>query len=247
MVSDAYFSPILSSLLSDFESTSRIAPLLVSENDARSVIAKMLSLAPPDNLHEIADLRFAYFSPEKDSYSVEEALQIVERASYRAPEGSIQILCIGSFDTLSDRAANTLLKTLEEIQDNTLFLCMIRSRESLLDTISSRVIYISSDEVPSQISPKMRDMAKGIVARDPAAFKSFYTTKSFGRTEALELCFAMVEALKNTPVSFQGRSDKGGQIDIFELLSEAITNIASTNTTARGQVDRVVLSLLRSS
>jgi hypothetical protein len=243
VVSDSSLSPILSSLLSDFESTSRIAPLLVSENDARSIITKILSLSPPDDLHEIADLRFAYFSPEKDTYSVEEALQIVERASYRAPEGSIQILCVGSFDTLSDRAANTLLKTLEEIQDNTLFLCIIKSRESLLDTISSRVIYISSDEVPSHISPKTRDMAEGIAARDPVSFKSFYSTKSFDRTSALELCFALVEVLKTSYQSYQGRSDRGHKVNIFELLSEVITNISSTNTSPRGQIDRVILAL----
>ena len=189
-----------------------------------------------EDLSELAHPDVAYFAPREDAYKVEEIREVITRATIM-PSGKFQVIVISQVDNMSKESANALLKTFEDIPFRTLFLLTLESRESLLETITSRVQFLETTDIAREISEATKVLADGLMNASTPAIAQYYATKSFSRIEALELLFALEGAAERRASTLP--------IDFFEILSECITCISATNAITKYQLDRVVLCLLK--
>ncbi len=78
---------------------------------------------------------------ESDGMSVkDEQISSLQEALKKKPLGSRNMAIIKDADTMTARAQNRLLKTLEEPFDGTVIILLSENRENLLDTIKSRCV-----------------------------------------------------------------------------------------------------------
>ena len=75
---------------------------------------------------------------ETGTIKIEQAREIVDRASYRPFEGRTRIVIIDEADTLVRQAQNALLKTLEEPPPGSVFILVSSRPDALLPTVRSR-------------------------------------------------------------------------------------------------------------
>ena len=75
---------------------------------------------------------------ETGAIKIEQAREIVDRASYRPFEGRMRIVIIDEADTLVRQAQNALLKTLEEPPPGSVFILVSSRPDVLLPTVRSR-------------------------------------------------------------------------------------------------------------
>jgi hypothetical protein len=89
-------------------------------------------------------------SPMKDrkGISIEQIRGVVAGAGLRPYEHGVKVFVIEPADTMSDPAANSLLKTLEEPTPDTAFILLTSSADLLLPTIKSRcqIIFMRPEE-----------------------------------------------------------------------------------------------------
>ena len=81
---------------------------------------------------------------------VEESKQIVQRLSLKSYEGGYKILLMWLPEYMNEKAANKLLKTIEEPSPRTLIFLVSESWENMLPTILSRVQHLSVPRVSSE-------------------------------------------------------------------------------------------------
>ncbi|HRE98858.1 MAG TPA: DNA polymerase III subunit delta', partial [Flavobacteriales bacterium] len=82
----------------------------------------------------------------------EEAGAIIHKLNYKSYEGEYKILVMWMAEFMNEVAANNLLKIIEEPPDNTVFLLIAESTESILPTILSRTQLI---KVPALTDDEM--------------------------------------------------------------------------------------------
>ncbi|MFZ4461561.1 MAG: hypothetical protein ACOYN2_03335 [Patescibacteria group bacterium] len=150
----------LSSVLDRFIAGSSVAPIVVSPSQIEKIIQVLFTHKVFfEELPEIAHPDIAYFAPREDSYKVEEIRAIISRATMMS-SGPYQAIIIHRVDEMSKEAANALLKTFEDVPTRTIFLLTLESRESLLETIASRVQFLETADIAREIRSETRDLAK---------------------------------------------------------------------------------------
>ena len=82
------------------------------------------------------DLRV--FDPEGTSHRVEQMRELVELASLTPISGTKKVFMIRNAERMSDEGANTLLKLLEEPEEDTVLILLTEAPDALLPTILSR-------------------------------------------------------------------------------------------------------------
>lgn len=87
----------------------------------------------------------------KKSISVSQIRDLQYNVNLKPYEGGYRVIIIDGAEYMSDGAANSLLKTLEEPPQSTIFLLLAVDEESLLSTIRSRCQKIELPPLPSQI------------------------------------------------------------------------------------------------
>ena len=75
---------------------------------------------------------------ETGTIKIEQAREVVDRASYRPFEGRTRVVIIDEADTLVRQAQNALLKTLEEPPPGSVFILVSSRPDALLPTVRSR-------------------------------------------------------------------------------------------------------------
>ena len=120
------------------------------EDQALALAAALCCLAPAEdgspcgscraclNIREgiYPDVRM--FDPEGSSHKVERMRELVELAAMTPISGSRKCFIIRQADKMSDEGANTLLKLLEEPEEDTTLILLAESPDALLPTILSR-------------------------------------------------------------------------------------------------------------
>ncbi|WP_457913945.1 DNA polymerase III subunit delta' [Candidatus Gillettellia adelgis] len=89
---------------------------------------------------------------EKNSLGIELIRQVIEKLSLHSHQGGVKVIWLSQAETLTETAANALLKILEEPPKNTYFILDCRNPARLLATLRSRCLYwhlASQDETLS--------------------------------------------------------------------------------------------------
>ena len=110
------------------------------------------------------DLRV--FDPEGASHRVEQMRELVELASLTPISGTRKVFIIRKAERMSDEGANTLLKLLEEPEEDTVLILLTEAPDALLPTITSRCqLFIFGDayegcepDLPEGMEEKAVDM-----------------------------------------------------------------------------------------
>lgn len=98
---------------------------------------------------------------EENSIGIEDVKDFVKAMIYKPFGGEKQIAIIYEAEKLTPQAQNSLLKTLEESNDNTIYILCVDNEKNVLSTIYSRSkpIYIAQEYKTLSISkPKVLDM-----------------------------------------------------------------------------------------
>lgn len=93
--------------------------------------------------HDISEHYVFRYEPEGKEFSIKQVRELKKELKFGLTEPRLFILL--QFDTASLEAQNALLKTLEEHQENVLFILAVKRAQSLLPTILSRSKIISLD------------------------------------------------------------------------------------------------------
>ncbi|MCL1982855.1 MAG: hypothetical protein FWG53_07225 [Clostridiales bacterium] len=135
---------------------------------------------------------------EKDDNSVkDEAIEDLQAKLKMKPyAGDRSIAIIKDADTMTRRAQNRLLKTLEEPFPGTVIVLLVENTESLLETILSRCIIMKwrqfVPERPGRLQADAEDMVKMLLNGTPFyACKAKIKSLSESRDDALDLLDAM--------------------------------------------------------
>ncbi len=122
--------------------------------------------------------------PEGLSYGIEDAIELIKQASMAPSSSHWHVIVLEDADRLTDAAANTLLKAIEEPSAHTVWVLCAPSVEDVLPTIVSRVRH-----VPLR-TPSTQDVADLLVERygvdrAMAAFAARASQGHIGRARAL--------------------------------------------------------------
>ena len=88
--------------------------------------------------------------PSRTVIGIPEVREVLHQVSLKPYEGSQIVVIFNGVESLSDEAANALLKTLEEPPDQVTFLLLTSNDDALLSTIRSRCSLLSLLPVPQQ-------------------------------------------------------------------------------------------------
>lgn len=228
---------ILESLLQKFSEGHSIPPLVLSDTDAVTVINRLKHA----NLFELRDLKTEYtdgvffFENETGAIKIERTREIIELSSRRSSSG-YDIFVIEGIDTLTLAAGNSLLKLFEEVPSNILILLTTASgRDALLETLASRVIFVSSNTHNTLPDPDILSKIDTYFdVGDQLPLLSFLATAKLEKTDYLGILMALKERVLSRDIK--------NPLTI-EAIESGIITIASTNANARWVVDRVVLGM----
>lgn len=154
----------------------RFAALLLCDDDA-ACIARVLSGVHPD---------LTIVEPEgAASLTIEQARSAVSRAVLAPVESARKVFLFEEAGVMTEGAANTLLKTLEEPTDTTVFILIAESEDELPATIASRARTVLFSRVPEA------DIADALVGRGVAAAQADTAATSSGGRPGIALLLGM--------------------------------------------------------
>ncbi len=138
---------------------------------------------------------------ESDGRSVKDKVieELLERLSYKPLTGDMNVAVIDNADTMTERAQNRLLKTLEEPAGKVLIILLTSNEENLLPTVRSRcVIYKLEDgNSTNEISESGMATAKDLVDKKPYFhFSEVLKEAGADRMEAMKFADDLKLALK---------------------------------------------------
>lgn len=228
----------LSSLLEKFNSGHSIPPVVLSNEDV-TIVVNTLKKTHFLDLHEMRkeyiDNVF-FFENETGTIKIERTREIIEQSSKKSTSG-YDIFIIERIDTLTLAAANSLLKLFEEVPSNILILLTSdTSRDSMIETLASRVIFISSNTHRVVLDASIREhIVTYFDGGDPAPFLSFLATVKRDAIEKQEYLGILI-ALKERVLSGNIKNP-----DTIQKIESGIITLSSTNANPRWVVDEVVL------
>ena len=181
-----------------------------------------------DNLEDI-HLIEAEYNQAKSAKSVrDEAVAGLIEAIKTMPNGERNIAIISDADTMTVRAQNRLLKTLEEPTEGTIIILLSENSDNLLDTIKSRCIKYNiygGMKEEGEFFNGAKDLVNAIIDR-----KDFYTLKEIisgcvkSRDDAFCLLDSMERIYRNLLLGKDSRATMIRREKIFEgvaLIEEA--------------------------
>ena len=154
----------------------------------------------------------------KTAMGVDQARAAIAQATLRPVEGDRKVFILDEASTMTDAAANALLKTLEEPSPSTVFILVADNEDDLPITVASRCRTIRFGRVSDQ------EIAAALVARgiDPA--QADETARIAGGSPGLALAFASqpeAAAFRDQWLSIPGRvTSRPG--DSFRLADEML-------------------------
>lgn len=187
----------------------RFAAMLLCGDDA-SCIARVLGGLHPD---------LSIIEPEgAASLTVEQARHTVSRAVLTPVEAARKVFLFEEAGAMTDEAANTLLKTLEEPTATTVFILIAESEDELPSTVASRSRTVLFSRVPEA------DIAEALVRRGVDASQADTAATSSGGRPGMALLLAMrpeVAAFRAAWLGVPGRlaTDPG---TAFRLAGELV-------------------------
>lgn len=225
----------LTGLLEKFESGHSIPPVVLSNEDVTTVINTLKKT----HFIDLYEMRKNYiegvffFENETGNIKIERTREIIEQSSKRSSSG-YDIFIIERIDTLTLAAANSLLKLFEEVPSNILILLTSdMGRDSMIETLASRVIFISSNTyhttLDASILSKIDDYFD---AGDLAPLLSFLATQKLEKWEYLGILIALKERILSGDIK---------KPDTIQKIESGIITLSSTNANPRWVVDEVVL------
>ncbi len=225
----------LSSLLDKFESGHSVPPIVLSNEDSVMVI----NMLKKTNFLDLYEMRKEYidgvffFENETGTIKIEQTRSIIEQSSKRASSG-YDIFIIERIDTLTLAAANSLLKLFEEVPSNILILLTSDSgREAMIDTLASRVVFISSNIHNTALDSAIREKIDVYFdAGDIAPFLSFLAKEKLEKSEYLSILIALKDRVLSGDIK---------KLETIEKIESGIISLSSTNANPRWVVDEVVL------
>lgn len=227
----------LSSLLEKFESGHSIPPVVLSNEDITTVVNTLKKTHFID-LYEMRKVYIEsvfFFENETGTIKIEQTRNIIEQSSKKSGSG-YDIFIIERIDTLTLAAANSLLKLFEEVPSNILILLTSDSgREAMIETLASRVIFISSNIHHTTLDTNIEGKIDLYFdAGDWAPFLSFLVKEKLEKQEYLSILIA----LKDRILSGDIRNPH-----TIRKIESGIITLSSTNANPRWVVDEVVLSM----
>lgn len=91
---------------------------------------------------------FQIIEPQGNFISIEQARQLEHWAAFKSSQAQRKVAVIKQIESLTEEAANALLKTLEEPQENIVFLCLTSNQNAVLPTIVSRCRQVNFKAIP---------------------------------------------------------------------------------------------------
>ena len=225
----------LSSLLEKFESGHSVPPIVLSNEDSVTVVNTLKKT----NFLDLYEMRKEYidgvffFENETGTIKIEQTRNIIERSSKRASSG-YDIFIIERIDTLTLAAANSLLKLFEEVPSNILILLTSDSgREAMIDTLASRVVFISSNIHNTTLDSAIREKIDVYFdAGDLAPLLSFLAKEKLEKSEYLGILIALKDRVLSGDIK---------KLETIEKIESGIISLSSTNANPRWVVDEIVL------
>lgn len=146
---------------------------------------------------------------ESDGMSVkDEQISKLQDELRKKPVGERNLAVIKDADTMTARAQNRLLKTLEEPMGGALIILLSENRENLLDTIKSRCVIYRLETSCGKLAEKSEELKGAEAAED--IFEAVSEEKSFGEIKQI---------LSN---SVKSREDAFVFLDGMERIYEAL-------------------------
>jgi hypothetical protein len=174
-----------------------IQPLLVDDMAACEIIRSLSRVA----IMRLEDLSDEYvsgvfcFETEEKTFKIEMVRDIIEKANMRS-SGEYQILVIRDIEKLTLAAGNALLKTLEDVPERTLFILTTKTKESLLETIRSRVLIFGENEETFILDEKLRSAVRNYFLGEKKDLLALLFAEKFERAEYVALILELIEYVK---------------------------------------------------
>lgn len=227
----------LASLLEKFESGHSIPPVVLSNED----IATVVNTLKKTNFLDLYEMRKEYiegvffFENETGTIKIERTREIIEQSSKRSSSG-YDIFIIERIDTLTLAAANSLLKLFEEVPFNILILLTSDTgRDSMIETLASRVIFISSNTHHATLDAGIREKIDLYFdSGDSAPFLSLLAKEKLEKPEYLNILVALKDRVLSGSIKNPYTIQK---------IESGIITLSSTNANPRWVVDEVVLGM----
>lgn len=124
-------------------------------------------------------------SPDGQRIKIDQIRETIEAVSYRSYSGAMKVWIIRQADSMTEEAANSLLKILEEPPANTVFVLTAENLYSMLPTVVSRCRLVRFSLVPQDLIEDLVASRQG-VSREHARVLSYLSGGSVGH--ALEAC-----------------------------------------------------------
>lgn len=227
----------LVNLLETFESGYSIPPVVLSNEDVTIVINTLKKTHFIDLYamrKEYIDGVF-FFENETGTIKIEQTRAIIEQSSKKSSSG-YDIFIIEWIDTLTLAAANSLLKLFEEVPSNILILLTSNSsRDSMIETLASRVVFISSNTYHIILDASIREKIDAYFDFwDTALLLSFLAKEKLEKTEYLTILIALKDRILSGDIT---------KLTTIEKIESGIITLSSTNANPRWVVDEVVLGM----
>ena len=182
---------------------------------------------------------------ETGSIKIEQARDIIDRASYRPFEGRRRVVIIDEADTLVREAQNALLKTLEEPPPGSVFILVSSRPDALLPTVRSRCPRLRFGRLSAAEVAAALVQAHGYEEADARAAAAT-ADGSLGR--ALQADSAeLARAREGAAVTLEGAASTADPRRRLEFAKNLVVrkNVAATDREALALRLRAMTSLLR--
>lgn len=167
------------------------------------------------DLDEYPDVKI--IEPIGTSIKIEEMRRIRKEASLKSLEGKRKVYIIIQAETMTQPAANSLLKTLEEPQGTTLFILTTSNIHGLLPTIVSRCQLVRFKPLSSKVIEDTLTKKEGIT-KDEAYMASNLSEGSLGK--AIRIASPEQKELRNRVIDLITKLSLKDVEGIFETARE---------------------------
>lgn len=184
---------------------------------------------------------------EKD-ISVFQVREMQERLKYFSYELGYKFCVIQKANRLTDEAANSLLKFLEEPQANTFFILLANNPDSLLPTIISRsaVLRFAQTSLPGWKEENRQDLRQ-IFVQEIFERLEYAEKKSKNKNEMIDILQdwenLVGESLRKSVKVHDGQKNIGKIVSLLENIRETINKIQHSNASPRTAMESLVLEM----
>ncbi len=130
---------------------------------------------------------------DREKFKIEDIRNLISELSLKPFQYQYKVAIIEDFENVTDEAASSILKTLEEPNPSTIIILLARNKLSVLPTIASRCqnIYFSQLNIKNNSDKFLTDLAVKTKAAKLATIKEFIEKET---SELADIIEAWVEA-----------------------------------------------------